>query len=113
MRWATPLGIGVLAVTAACGGTKTDHPEISAAIVAGKPGFSPTSIITAKGHNLNLKVGNTTDKLHGFTIDGYDIVRTVEPNQRIDVNFKASRKGRFRVFCQLHPAHQEAELLVK
>ena len=113
MRWAARLGIGVLVVTAACGGSKTDHPEISAAVVAGKPGFSPMGLIAAKGHTLAVKVGNTTDKQHGFSIDGYDVVRTVDPNQTIEVTFKASRKGRFRVFCQLHPAHQEAELLVK
>jgi nitrosocyanin len=115
MRWTSGLGIGVLALLGltGCGGNKTDHPEISAAVVAGKPGFSPMGIIAAKGHTQAVKVGNTTDKQHGFSIDGYNIVRTVDPNQTIEVTFKATRAGRFRIFCQLHPAHEPAELLVK
>jgi plastocyanin len=106
--------LALLGLTAACGGNKTDRPEISATVGAdGKPGFSPMALITAKGHTMAVKVGNTTPKQHGFSIDGYNVVRTVDPGQTIEVTFKANRAGRFRVFCQLHPAHQEAQLLVK
>lgn len=113
VRWASRLGIGVLALTAACGGTVTDKRHISAAVVDGKPGFDPATITMTKGHKIDLNVGNRTDKTHGFTIEGYGVVRTVDPNKPIDLSFKASRTGTFRVFCQLHPAHQPAQLIVK
>ncbi|MCA1844120.1 MAG: hypothetical protein LC792_13240, partial [Actinobacteria bacterium] len=63
-----------------CGSTKTDRASISAALVGGKAGFAPAALSVDKGDKVVLQVGNTTDKAHGFNIDGYPVKdRVVEP----------------------------------
>ncbi len=116
-RTATRAGVGAMALTlalaTACGGT-TRHRTISAASVSGRPGFAPDSITVDKGDKLSLRVGNNLDKPHGFSIEGYPKVKkVVEPGKPITVKFTASRSGTFRIFCQLHPTHQGANLVVR
>jgi nitrosocyanin len=81
--------------------------------VAGAPGFSPENLTVDKKDTVRLKVGNGTDKVHGFSIEGYKIKREVKPNETLDLKFKASRAGIFKIYCQLHPTHQQATLTVR
>jgi nitrosocyanin len=101
---AVPLG-------AACSESPVDR-RISAAVVNGRPGFTPAVVRVEKGDKVELRVGDRTDKTHGFTIAGYGVARTVGAGKPITVKFTAKRAGRFRIFCQLHPAHQPAALVV-
>jgi nitrosocyanin len=96
----------------ACG-EETDERSISAAVVDGKPGFDPETLRVHEGRKVDLSVGNTTDKTHGFSIDGYDVARTVDVGKSEKVEFEAGKGGEFRIFCQLHPAHQAAKLVVE
>lgn len=103
----------VLALATACGGT-TRHKTIAAASVSGRPGFEPNTITVDKGDKLSLRVSNNLDKPHGFSIEGYPKVKkVVEPGKPITVKLTASRSGTFRIFCQLHPTHQGANLVVR
>jgi nitrosocyanin len=97
----------------ACGGTQTEHRTINAAAVTGGAGFTPPTITVDKRNRVDIKVGNTTDKTHGFSIEGYGVHQTVEPGKPIDVEFTATKAGTYKVYCQLHPAHQTATLVVR
>lgn len=104
--------LGGMLLLPACG-EETDERSISAAVVDGKPGFAPDTLRVHEGRKVDLELGNTTDKTHGFTIDGYDVVRTVDPGKAVKLDFEADKSGEFRIFCQLHPAHQPAKLVVR
>jgi nitrosocyanin len=95
-----------------CGATKTDRLSVKDGTVNGKPGFDPAKLEAHKGRNVEITVANTGDKTHGFSIEGYDIARTVDQGKTLKVSFTAKQAGTFRVFCQLHPAHQPAQLVV-
>ncbi|HEX8769599.1 MAG TPA: cupredoxin domain-containing protein [Acidimicrobiales bacterium] len=104
--------VGLMALTG-CGNETTSHRTINAAAVNGKPGFAPEVIEVHKGDKVDLTVGNTTDKAHGFSIDGYGLkAKTVDPGKPIHVKFTAKKTGTYKVFCQLHPAHQAATFQV-
>jgi nitrosocyanin len=96
----------------ACG-NDTVRRSIAAASVSGAPGFSPMTIVVNQEDPVILRVGNGTDREHGFTIEGYRRTTVVQPNETKEIKFKATRSGSFKIFCQLHPAHQTATLIVQ
>lgn len=95
-----------------CGGEKETR-TINAASVDGKATWAPEVVTVKKGDKVDITVGNTTDKTHGFTIEGYGVdPTTVDVGKPIQVKFTAEKSGTFRIFCQLHPAHQAATFQV-
>lgn len=105
---------GLCLVLTGCGGHATVRRSIDAAPVAGgATGYDPATIIVHKDDNVVLTVGNTTDKTHGFSIEGYGIHDEVNPGTPLTVKFKAKKPGTFKVFCQIHPTHQPATLIVE
>ncbi len=112
-RAAAAAAVVALALSVAGCATGTDRRAVAATLVEGQPGFHPDPIRVDKEDTVRLRVGNGTDRTHGFAIEGYGIRRTVDPNQTLDVRFKAFRAGRFKIFCQLHPTHQTATLIVR
>ncbi|MEA2971621.1 MAG: hypothetical protein QOG82_79 [Actinomycetota bacterium] len=109
----TTLAAIVVAALSACGGLQTEHRTINAAQVSGGAGFTPPTITVDKRNRVELKVGNTSDKTHGFSIEGYGVQEEVEVGKTIDVKFIANNAGIYKVYCQLHPAHQTATLIVR
>jgi len=110
-RLAAVAAVAFIAV--GCSNDTTDHRTINAAAVNGKPGFAPQVIEVKKGDKVDLTVGNTTEKTHGFSIEGYGLkAQTVEAGKPIHVKFTAKKTGTYKVFCQLHPAHQFATFQV-
>jgi len=110
----SPALAAVLAVgLSACGGTQTVHRTVAAARVDEGAGFTPATITVDKRNRVVLRVGNTTDKTHGFSIEGYGIKKEVQPGEPIEVRFTATNAGTFKVYCQLHPAHRTATLIVR
>lgn len=97
---------------AGCGGGAATR-TVSAAMVGAAPGFSPSTITVDKGDKVALTVGNDTAKTHGFSVEGYGIAKEVAPGSPLKVTFTASKEGVYKVFCQLHPAHQTATLVVR
>ena len=105
--------LGLALTLAGCGGHATLTRSIDAAQVSGGAGFDPVTIEVHKDDNVILDVGNATATTHGFSIEGYGIHDTVDPGTPIKVKFKARKPGTFKIFCQLHPAHQTATLIVQ
>jgi heme/copper-type cytochrome/quinol oxidase subunit 2 len=97
----------------ACGGSQTVDRAVYAAKVDGGAGFAPATITVDKRNRVELAVGNTTDVVHGFSIEGYGIQEEIQPGSPIDVEFTAIKAGTYKVYCQLHPAHQTATLIVR
>lgn len=91
----------------------TVHRSITSTAVDGGTGYLPTSITVNKEDTLALNVGNGTAKTHGFSIEGYKVARTVDPNQTLKLKIHLGRAGTFKIFCQLHPAHQTSTLIVR
>jgi len=100
-------------VLAGCGGNhKTENFRINATSVNGQSAFSIGTITVTQGDKVNIEVGNTTDKAHGFSIDEFNIHRVVEPHKTQTVSFTPNKTGQFRLYCQLHPAHVPARVIV-
>lgn len=97
---------------AACG-SQTDRLSIDAAQVANGAGFSPDTLTVEKENDVRLRVGNDTAREHGFSIEGYRVERVVQPDETVEVRFRAYRAGTFKIYCQLHPTHQTGTLVVR
>jgi len=109
----TSLAAVVAVGLSACGGTQHVVRKIDAAKVGDGAGFAPATITVDKRNRVVLRVGNTTDKTHGFSIEGYGIKKEVQPGEPIEVRFTATNAGTYKVYCQLHPAHRTATLIVR
>jgi len=101
-----------LALLPACSNASTVKRTITAETVGGKAGFSISDLTGTHGAKVVFTVKNVTDRPHGFSIDEFGVQRVVEPGRPVTVRFTANRKGTFRIYCQLHPAHGTAELIV-
>jgi nitrosocyanin len=99
-------------VLTACG-TTTTHRQILAADIATGPGWRPDAVAVSRDDEVVLSVGNTTGKTHGFSVEGYGIKKEVDPGNPVDVKFRARKAGTFKIYCQLHPTHQIATLIVQ
>ncbi len=109
----TTLAVVVAVALSACGGTQTVHKTINAAVVSGAPGFTPPTITVDKRNRVELEVGNTTTAVHGFSIEGYGIQEEVKPGEPLELKFTATGAGTYKIYCQLHPDHQTATLIVR
>ena len=79
----------------------------------GKPQFEPLQTTVQKGDKVTIDVVNRTDKVHGFAIRGYSVPPIeVGPDAPNDMVFTAKKEGTYEIYCQLHPAHLKAALLV-
>ena len=105
-----PLLIAAL-VFPACG-VRTTHKSVSAARVSGGTGFVGGPIRVKNGDKVVIKVGNLTDRTHGFAIDAFGVKQTVDPGKKIEVKFTPTAAGTYVVYCQLHPTHKPTELIV-
>jgi len=112
-RFCLPALLGASVLLSGCGGSPTERRSIAAAAVSGGAGFNPTEITVNKDDNVVLSVGNGTAAVHGFSIEGYGIREEVPPGPGMEVKFKSTKPGTFKIFCQLHEAHQIATLVVR
>ena len=101
-------------MTAGCAGQSERRTIAAATVEGGAAGFSPDVVTVHTGDKVDLIVSNSTDRTHGFDIEGYglgarEIDPTLEPEQ---VRFTARRAGTFKIYCHLHPQHQTATLVV-
>ena len=106
------VAVGGLVLAGCSGNHKTEDFRINATSVNGQSGFSVGTITITEGDKIKVDVGNTTDKAHGFSIDEFNIHRVVQPHQTQTVTFTPHKTGEFRIYCQLHPAHVPAQVIV-
>src|SRR4051812_6743263 len=109
---AAVLPIFALGLSACGGNSKTETFDVNAVSVNGKSAFSVGTITVTEGHKVELRVGNLTDKEHGFSIDALKVHRVVKPRESQQVTFKPSKTGQFTIYCQLHPTHVPSQLVV-
>jgi nitrosocyanin len=109
----TALAAVVAVGMSACGGSQAVHRTINAGKVDDGAGFTPATVTVDKRNRVDIKVGNTTTATHGFSIEGYGIQEEVKPGEPIDVKFTAINAGTYKIYCQLHPAHKTATLVVR
>jgi heme/copper-type cytochrome/quinol oxidase subunit 2 len=69
--------------------------------------FTPATLYANAGDVVTVEIVST-DVVHGFMLDGYDVNITAEPGQTTSVTFTADNSGVFRFRCpvacgQLHP----------
>lgn len=69
--------------------------------------FAPGRIEVQYGDLINMRL-TSSDVVHGFYLDGYDIEQRVEPGIARNISFVADRPGKFRFRCgvncgPLHP----------
>ena len=108
------VALAATALLAGCGGPKTDHLKADdGPLQPSGNGITPTKLAAHKGHKVQIVVTNTAkDKEHGFSIDDFGVKEVVTQGKTTTVKFKATKAGTFKVYCQLHPTHQPAELTV-
>ena len=115
-RQSTAVIAAALAVvaTAGCAGQSERRTIAAATVEGGAPGFSPDVVTVHTGDKVDLIVSNSTDRTHGFDIEGYGIeARQIDPTLKPEeVKFTARRAGTFKIYCHLHPQHQTATLVV-
>jgi nitrosocyanin len=108
------VALSVMGMLSGCGEvTKTDRLSVDNGPVADGNGIIPERIETKTGNTVEIEVRNTAnDKPHGFSIDEFKVGETIDQGQTKTVTFVASKAGTYRVYCQLHPTHKPAELVV-
>ena len=100
-------------VLAACGGNhKTEDFRVAITSSGGVSGFNIGTITATEGDKVNIHLENATEKAHGFSIDAFNIHRVIQPHQPETVSFTPNKTGQFKVYCQLHPAHVPAQMIV-
>jgi nitrous-oxide reductase len=94
--------------------------NVEVQMVAVRTSFEPTTIEVNKGDRVTIYLTNieqTTDELHGFGINEYDINIVADPGEMKIIEFVADKAGVFPFYCTnfCSALHQEMQgyLLVK
>jgi len=109
----TLLAVVVAVGLSACGGTQAVERTVDAVKVEGGPGFLPLTVTVDKRNRVEMTVGNSTDAVHGFSIEGYGIQEEVQPGAALELDFIATNAGTYKIYCQLHEAHKTSTLIVR
>lgn len=118
MRTRRSVALASLVVAAAtllvgCGDEKTDHLKADDGPVDSGNGITPAKLTAHEGRQVEIEVTNTAkDKPHGFSIDEFKVQETIDQGKTTTVKFKADKAGTFKVYCQIHPTHKPAELVI-
>lgn len=105
--------LAAASLLAGCGGAKTDKLTANDGPVEGGNAITPARLTAHKGDKVQITVTNTAkDKQHGFSIDEFKVHETIDQGKTTTVKFKADKAGTYRVYCQIHPTHKAAELVV-
>jgi plastocyanin len=98
---------------AGCGANhKTQTFRVAITSTNGVSGFSFGTVTVTQGNKVDFHVDNTTSKEHGFSIDAFGVHKVVPADKAETVSFTPNKTGQFTVYCQLHPTHVPARLIV-
>ncbi|HLF83805.1 MAG TPA: Sec-dependent nitrous-oxide reductase [Blastocatellia bacterium] len=102
------------------GTTARNGSEVTVKMVAVRSSFEPTKIEVNQGDKVTIHITNieqTTDELHGFGLNEYNINIVIDPGETKTVEFVASKPGVYPYYCTnfCSALHQEMQgyLLVK
>lgn len=83
-------------------------------LVDGKKVWLPAEAKVKDGTDVTIKLVNTLPEPHGFDLPGYADKVVVQANEtKVLKTFKANKKGKHAISCQLHPAHVGAALIIE
>jgi nitrous-oxide reductase len=95
-------------------------PEVTVKMIAVRSSFEPNKIEVIQGDKVTIHITNieqTTDELHGFGLNEYNLNVVVDPGETKTVEFIANKAGVFPFYCTnfCSALHQEMQgyLLVK
>ena len=87
--------------------------EIISAKIGGKNVFIPSTIAVADHNPVTLTIFNTTDTPHGFAIDELGIRAVIPSGEETRIELpKLEGHKILKIYCQLHPPHRSATLVV-
>lgn len=86
---------------------RTEPVERTIHVVASSFAYSPEQIRVNQGDLVTIEL-TSSDVVHGFYLDGYDLQFTADPGQTAQITFTAHQPGTFRFRCSvtcgdLHP----------
>ena len=97
-----------------------NSPDVTVKMVAVRSSFEPNKIEVTEGDKVTIYLTNieqTTDELHGFGLNEYNINIVVDPGETKTIQFVANKPGVFPFYCTnfCSALHQEMQgyLLVK
>jgi nitrosocyanin len=108
------LTLAAASALVACGDDKrTERLSVEDGPVGGANVINPAKLTAHEGNTVQIKITNTAnDKPHGFSIDEFGIKETIDQGKTTTIEFEADKAGTFKVYCQLHPTHKPAELVI-
>jgi nitrous-oxide reductase len=94
--------------------------EVTVKLVVVRSSFEPSKVEVNKGDKVTIHITNieqTTDELHGFGLNEYNINVVIDPGETKTISFVADKSGVFPFYCTnfCSALHQEMQgyLLVK
>jgi nitrosocyanin len=107
------LALAAASLLAGCGSEETDRLKAQDGPGEAGNAITPAKLEAKQGRQVEIAVTNTAkDKQHGFKIDDFAVEEVIDQGKTTTVKFKADKAGTFKVYCQLHPTHKPAELVV-
>ncbi|HSP06206.1 MAG TPA: Sec-dependent nitrous-oxide reductase [Acidobacteriota bacterium] len=101
-------------------GVKREGSNVTVKLVAVRSSFEPNKIEVNQGDKVTIYITNieqTTDELHGFGLNEYNVNVVIDPGETKTVEFVADKPGVFPYYCTnfCSALHQEMQgyLLVK
>jgi nitrous-oxide reductase len=101
-------------------GITRNGKNVEVRMTAVRTSFEPTAVEVNKGDRVTIYLTNieqTTDELHGFGLNEYDINVVADPGETKVIEFVADKPGVFPFYCTnfCSALHQEMQgyLLVK
>lgn len=95
------LFVVLMLLLSSCAPVRTFSKSIDVAQTDKGPGFDPATSFVL-GLNGTLKVTNTLDKPHGFSISELKIEKTVQPGETLTIKLHDLKPVDYEYFCQLH-----------
>jgi nitrous-oxide reductase len=95
-------------------------PDVTVKMIAVRSSFEPNKIEVMQGDKVTIHITNieqTTDELHGFGLNEYNLNVVIDPGETKTIEFIANKAGVFPFYCTnfCSALHQEMQgyLLVK
>jgi nitrous-oxide reductase len=95
-------------------------PEVTVKMIAVRSSFEPNKIEVMQGDKVTIhitKIEQTTDELHGFGLNEYNLNVVIDPGETKTIEFVANKPGVYPFYCTnfCSALHQEMQgyLLVK
>lgn len=111
--WFGLIGLFIVSSPGIVQAGESQEITLTARVEAGSKVWVPAAVTISKGKTATLRLENTTEAEHGFSIDELGITEVVGPHQTKKVGLPTDKPGTYRFYCQLHKAHVGGELKIQ